>query len=75
MNSHPFQNVSAAFSKQSSSFDEIEDQNEILKWMRVQIHNHCMRFYKVGDEILELNCGTGIDAVFFADQGMSGQSV
>ncbi len=65
-----FQNVSAAFSKQSSSFDEIEEHNEILKWMRVQIHKHCMKFYKVGDEILELNCGTGIDAVFFAEQGM-----
>lgn len=65
-----FQNVSAAFSRQSSSFDDIEENNEILQWMRMQIHAHCSRHFKPGDHILELNCGTGIDAVFFAEQGM-----
>ena len=29
-----------------------------------------MRYFKPGNHILELNCGTGIDAVFFAEQGM-----
>ncbi len=65
-----FQNVSAAFSRQSSSFDDIEENNEILQWMRMQIHAHCSRHFNPGDHILELNCGTGIDAVFFAEQGM-----
>lgn len=65
-----FQSVSAAFSKQAPSFDSIEEQNEILKWMRTQIHAHCMRHFKRGDQILELNCGTGIDAVYFAEHGM-----
>jgi ubiquinone/menaquinone biosynthesis C-methylase UbiE len=63
-------NVSTAFSRQSSSFDLIEEQNEILQWMRKQIHEHCLRHFKTGDHILELNCGTGIDAVFFAEHGM-----
>lgn len=70
MNLKNFTNVSAAFSKQSPSFDEIEDHNEILQWMRKQIHAHCMRHFIPGETILELNCGTGIDAVFFAEQGM-----
>lgn len=65
-----YQNVSAAFSRQSSSFDDIEENNEILQWMRKQIHAHCMRHFKPGESILELNCGTGIDATFFAEQGM-----
>jgi cyclopropane fatty-acyl-phospholipid synthase-like methyltransferase len=39
--------------------------------MRNQIHNHCMRHFKPGNHILELNCGTGIDAIFFAEQGMN----
>lgn len=65
-----FSNVKAAFSKQSASFDEIEERNEILQWMRNQIHAHCMRHFNKEDHILELNCGTGIDAVFFAEQGM-----
>jgi ubiquinone/menaquinone biosynthesis C-methylase UbiE len=65
-----FKNVSSAFSRQSSTFDSIEEKNEILKWMRLQIHEHCLRHFKAGDSILELNCGTGIDAVFFASHGM-----
>jgi len=65
-----FISVSTAFSRQSSFFDSIEDHNEILQWMRIQVHEHCLRHFKTGDRILELNCGTGIDAVFFAEQGM-----
>ena len=38
--------------------------------MRKQIHEHCLRHFKTGDHILELNCGTGIDAIFFAEHGM-----
>ena len=38
--------------------------------MRRQIHSHCLNYFKPGDDILELNCGTGIDAVFFAEHGM-----
>ena len=38
--------------------------------MRKQIHEHCLRHFKKGDHVLELNCGTGIDAVFFALHGM-----
>ena len=65
-----FQNVSKAFSRQSSSFDETEAHNEILQWMRKQIHAHCLKYFSPGNRILELNCGTGIDAVFFAEHGM-----
>ena len=59
-----------AFSKQSSTFDKIEEENLILQYMRKRIHQHCLRFFPANASILELNCGTGIDAVFFARQGM-----
>ncbi|MBP6532111.1 MAG: class I SAM-dependent methyltransferase [Bacteroidia bacterium] len=59
-----------AFSKQSSTFDKIEEENLILQYMRKRIHQHCIRFFPANASILELNCGTGIDAVFFARQGM-----
>jgi ubiquinone/menaquinone biosynthesis C-methylase UbiE len=71
MSANEFENVRAAFSRQAPSFDNIEEHNEILQWMRTQIHAHCMRHFKPGDRILELNCGTGIDAVFFAGHGMT----
>ncbi len=38
--------------------------------MRKQIHAHCLKYFIAGNHILELNCGTGIDAVFFAGRGM-----
>ena len=60
-----------AFSKQSSSFDQIEEENLILQYMRKRIHDHCLRFFPAKAKILEMNCGTGIDAVFFAQQDMS----
>jgi ubiquinone/menaquinone biosynthesis C-methylase UbiE len=70
MNSSDFQNASTAFSKQAPVFDSIEEQNAILHWMRLQVHTYCRQYFRPGDNILELNCGTGRDAVFFAAQGM-----
>lgn len=60
-----------AFSKQSKSFDQIEGDNLVLQYMRKRIHEHCLRFFPAKAIIRELNCGTGIDAVFFAQKGMT----
>jgi ubiquinone/menaquinone biosynthesis C-methylase UbiE len=62
--------VAVAFTKQSAIFDSLEEENEILHWMREQVHAHCLLYFKPGNSILELNCGTGIDALFFARHGM-----
>ena len=64
------ENINRAFSKQSTSFDEYDKNNPILQWMRLQIHKHVMAYTKAGQKMLELNAGTGIDAVFFAQQGI-----
>lgn len=61
--------VSEAFSAQAPVFDEAQHSNEILHWMRRQVHNQMERYLKPGDKILELNAGTGIDAVHFAHGG------
>lgn len=66
-----WKNVSQAFSRQAPVFDEIESGSLILQWMRRQVHEHCLRHFNPGDSVLELNCGTGIDAVFFAEHGMT----
>jgi ubiquinone/menaquinone biosynthesis C-methylase UbiE len=63
------QNVSNAFSRQSENFDEIDKDNQIIQRMRKQVHEHVLSLLKTGDRILELNAGTGIDAIFFAQQG------
>jgi len=63
------QNVSTAFSKQSSSFDEVDAGNEILQWMRTRVRENVLKFWHKGEHILELNAGTGIDAIYFAQKG------
>ncbi len=55
-----------AFSKQAPHFDADESSNSILKEWRQQIYDHVDQYLKPGDRILELNAGTGIDALRFA---------
>lgn len=61
--------VADAFSRQSAVFDAIEDENRILQWMRGRIRAHMLKQLALGSRILELNAGTGLDAVFFAQNG------
>jgi ubiquinone/menaquinone biosynthesis C-methylase UbiE len=64
------QNVSAAFSRQSAVFDELDEKNLTLAWMRNKVREHVLSYWKPGEHILELNAGTGLDAIFFAQQGL-----
>jgi ubiquinone/menaquinone biosynthesis C-methylase UbiE len=65
------QDVSKAFSKQSSQFDAIDDANSIIAWVRNRVRNEVLSFIKPSSSILELNCGTGIDSIFFAQKGFN----
>jgi ubiquinone/menaquinone biosynthesis C-methylase UbiE len=64
-----FSEVNKAFSKQSIIYDSYEENNKILAWMRKQVRNAALSFLKKDDTILEMNSGTGTDAVFFAKKG------
>ncbi|HUI30873.1 MAG TPA: class I SAM-dependent methyltransferase [Candidatus Acidoferrales bacterium] len=63
--------IADAFDRQADSFDEYEEGNRILLWMRSVIHKHMLSYVRRGDHLLELNAGTGIDAIFFAQNGVS----
>ncbi len=62
-------NINAAFSKQSSHFDEDDCTNSVLQQWRKKIYAHIDQFLKPNSTILELNAGTGIDAVRLASRG------
>jgi ubiquinone/menaquinone biosynthesis C-methylase UbiE len=51
--------VREAFSRQAILYDRFEEENEVLKWMRSQVHRHTMSYLNPGDHILEINAGTG----------------
>lgn len=64
-----WQEVNAAFSKQSTHFDEDDSLNPILPLWRERIYQHVEKFLEPNSKILELNAGTGIDAIYFSRQG------
>jgi len=59
----------SAFNKQSAIFDEIYSGNTIIQYKRRRVREHVQQFLKPGSSILELNAGTGEDAIHFAEQG------
>lgn len=61
--------VNRGFSKQSLHYDEDDRENIVLCDLRQQVYRHVERFLKPGSRILELNAGTGIDALYFASKG------
>jgi len=58
-----------AFSKQATGFDEYDAGNTIIHYKRQRVRSHVLDLLPPGGSILELNAGTGQDAIFFARQG------
>lgn len=58
----------SAFNKQSTVFDEIYSGNTIVQYKRRRVREHVREFLRPGSRILELNAGTGEDAIYFAEQ-------
>ena len=59
----------AAFTSQSDIFDEIYSGNTIVNYKRERVRAHVMQYLPVNSSILELNSGTGEDALFFTQNG------
>ncbi|MGV3504792.1 MAG: class I SAM-dependent methyltransferase [Adhaeribacter sp.] len=58
-----------AFSKQAALFDALYAPNPIIQYKRQRVRSLVLPFLRPGQRILELNAGTGEDAVFFAQRG------
>ena len=65
------QNVAEAFSLKSQVYDEFGKDHVNLTRMRNQVYRHVVEYLQPGARILELNAGTGTDAVHFARLGFS----
>ena len=65
----PEQQAAIAFDKQSVSFDKIYSGNKIIEYKRRRVRAHITPLLPPHGRILELNAGTGEDAVYFAQQG------
>ncbi|MBL0044973.1 MAG: class I SAM-dependent methyltransferase [Flavobacteriales bacterium] len=61
--------VQDAFSRQSPVFDSI-DEEPMIQWVRTRVRAEVMKWFKPGDRLLEINCGTGIDSIWFSQKGL-----
>lgn len=58
-----------AFSKQAAVFDRMYCGNTIIEYKRKRVRDHFEKYLQPQSNILELNSGTGEDAIYFARQG------
>lgn len=58
-----------AFSQQAQVFDALDAGNAIIAYKRRRVRDHVLRYLPEESSILELNAGTGEDAIFFARRG------
>jgi ubiquinone/menaquinone biosynthesis C-methylase UbiE len=58
-----------AFSRQSGVFDKLYSEDSIIQYKRQRVRSHVEKYLPAGASILELNAGTGEDAIYFARNG------
>lgn len=58
-----------AFSSQSKIFDKLYSGNKAIEYKRKRVRDHLKKIIQHGNFILELNSGTGEDAIWMAQQG------
>lgn len=61
--------VIRAFNKQSASYEKYDSGNPVIQELRQQVYRHVSGFIKPYSIMLELNAGTGIDAMHFVANG------
>jgi ubiquinone/menaquinone biosynthesis C-methylase UbiE len=69
MNQAPLETIAEAFSRTAEKYDSFAEDHPHLTRMRDKVYSHVMRYVPQGARILELNAGTGTDAVQLAQRG------
>lgn len=67
----PLDTIAEAFSRTAEKYDSFAEDHPHLTRMRNKVYSHVARFVPHGAHILELNAGTGTDAVELAGRGYS----
>lgn len=59
----------SAFDDIAASYDSTESGNRIFQWMRRRVHAASEEAFANANRLLDIGCGTGTDALFFAQRG------
>jgi len=60
----------SAFDAMAGDYDDLFTQSAIGRLMRAAVWRRLDASFRPGDHVLELNCGTGADAVYLAQRGV-----
>jgi ubiquinone/menaquinone biosynthesis C-methylase UbiE len=68
---HPIneEQAAAAFTSQAVKFDALYSGDAIIQYKRERVRQHVLQYLAPNSAVLELNSGTGEDAVWFAQNG------
>jgi ubiquinone/menaquinone biosynthesis C-methylase UbiE len=69
MNQPSIETIAEAFSRTAEKYDSFAEDHPHLTRMRNKVYAHVMRYVPRGARILEINAGTGTDAVRLAQLG------
>ena len=67
--SHP--DVAAAFNSLAGQYDELFEHNRIIERLRQKIYSTIDFLVRPPAKILDINCGTGTDAIYLAKRGFT----
>jgi cyclopropane fatty-acyl-phospholipid synthase-like methyltransferase len=71
MSAHPLQYCAAPFDAVAERYDETFTTSKIGLAQRASVWKELEKTFHPGDRVLELGCGTGIDASFLAQRGVT----
>lgn len=63
-------NTTLAFDRLAPHYDALAD-GELFRIMRRRTHRIFMRWFRPGQRVLEIGCGTGLDTAFLASHGVT----
>lgn len=63
------ENINKGFSKISHEYEQLETTSNLTTWMRKRVRTHFEKIATPKGRVLEINCGSGIDAVHFVKNG------
>lgn len=61
--------VNKGFTKITKEYENLEKDSSLIQYKRKITRNHFLSRLDKESEILEINCGSGLDAIYFVNQG------
>src|SRR5262245_40645237 len=69
MSTNPLADTQLAFDSVAADYDGPSGNNALIQWLRAQTMAAVTRYASPGSRLVDLGCGTGLDAACLAERG------